>query len=247
MFAASRTDRSFRALLSEIIGLIAPSLCLGCGCETLWASDALCPDCHEALGRLSGELCGKCAQPLPCEPCPALDAPWQAAVAACGHGGTATELVTELKQSGARRVAAAMAAEISAAAPLGFWDSCALVPVAPHPSRLRASGVDHAFELAQALGELTGRPVIRALKRGGPAARQAGASLKDRTAEGRLKFSCQLPPAARIALIDDVYTSGSTLASAARCLAANGAESIRVASFSRAVLNIASVPGRSDW
>ena len=241
------TRYSLRTLFSEVVGLIAPSLCLGCGCETLWADDALCPDCHAALGRLSGDLCGKCAQPLPCEPCPALNAPWEAAVAACGHGGTATELVTELKQSGARRVASAMAVEIVTAAPAGFWDSCALVPVAPHPSRRRASGVDHAFELAKALGRLTGRPVIRTLKRSGPAARQAGASLKERTTGGRLKFACKVAPAPQIALIDDVYTTGTTLASAARCLAANGADSIRVASFSRAVSNIASVPGRSDW
>lgn len=224
-----------RLIVAEIAGMIAPPLCAGCPSETSRAAEALCGHCLERLERLRRPACPRCAQPLPCPGCPAADAPWLGATAACAHEGTARALVGSLKRSGARRIADRMAVEIAAVLPAESLRSAVFVPVAAHPARRRASGVDHAFELARSLSRITGRPTVRALVRSGGEARQAGAPRAVRLEPGRITFAAVTPVPRRVVLVDDVLTTGATLGAASTALLGGSAESVSCVAFARAL------------
>lgn len=236
-----------RLLLREASGLVAPPLCVGCDAETRRVADALCSCCAASLELLPRALCTRCAQPTPCGGCNGTGVVWESAHAVCRHEGTAGALVRSLKQTGARRVATAMASTAVGRLPGGLWESSAIVPVAPHPARRRVSGVDHAAVLAVAIAGIVGRPVVKPLLRAGRPHRQAGASLDERTAEGRVRFDHRGPVPKRAVLLDDVWTSGATLSAAAKCLADAGCESIVALAWSRALLDSPSVRRPADW
>jgi predicted amidophosphoribosyltransferase len=142
--------------------------------------------------------------------------------------------VHALKFRGALGVADVMAAQIAANAPAGLLDAATLVPVPAPVARRRARGFDHAARLAAALGERTSRPVAACLRRAGPGPRQLGARRAQRLAAGRVAVVARgvVPPV--VALVDDVETTGATLAACAAALRAAGARRVVAVTYARA-------------
>jgi predicted amidophosphoribosyltransferase len=105
----------------------------------------------------------------------------------------------------------------------------ALVPVPLHPRRARERGFNQAERLAAAIGRRTGMRVEDCLVRRGPAsARQVG---RDRAARlvgvaGALELRPGTRPPASAVLVDDVATTGATLAVGAQALRAAGVEQV---------------------
>jgi predicted amidophosphoribosyltransferase len=153
------------------------------------------------------------------------------------HAGPAAALVIALKHRGMLSAAATMAAQIAANAPRGLLaPGVALVPVPADPLRRRARGVDHAARLAAALGARTGLPVRRCLRRARPARRQAGLGRRARLQDGRAPvLVVQRPPEARLVLVDDVHTTGATLAACASALRGVGHPHISAVTYGRAL------------
>jgi predicted amidophosphoribosyltransferase len=126
-----------------------------------------------------------------------------------------------------------MAAQIAAGAPFAARDGAALVPVPAHPARRRARGFDPAERLARALARRTGRPLVACLRRGGAPARQLGAPRAVRRQPGRLDVRARGRAPVRVALVDDVHTTGATLDACARALRAAGAADVTALSYAR--------------
>jgi predicted amidophosphoribosyltransferase len=90
--------------------------------------------------------------------------------------------------------------------------------------------------LARELGRLWELPVAPLLGRTRPLARQRGLSRVDRRRNVRGAFSaCRTDVPRRILLVDDVYTTGATVAAAATSLRAAGAARVDAVTFARAV------------
>ncbi|MSW87401.1 MAG: hypothetical protein F2799_01095 [Actinobacteria bacterium] len=221
--------------LQQLVSLLIPPVCLGCGCEPMHPRAVLCGECAESMPLLTGRLCQRCALPVPCDSCPAHGSPWESSTAACSHEGPARGLVIALKSSGAKRVAAQMA-KLMAEAALPT-EGVALVPMPPDPARLRATGVDHARILAEQLSGLTGRPVLRVLERlpRGQSVRQVGASRQERQQPGRIQISGRGTVPSRCVVVDDVYTTGASLQAACSGLLLSGAQVVHCAVFARAL------------
>jgi ComF family protein len=212
-------------LLERALAVVAPPFCWACGGGAR-SGDPLCNRCR---GRIDW---------LERKPVVLGGIEVWAPVA---YEGPARALVHGLKFRGAPGLAGPLAAQIVANAPRGLLDArAALVPVPLHPRRARARGFNQAERLAAAVASRTGMPVVDCLRRGGPArARQMGRSRSQRLAgvDGALGVRSGVRLPARVILVDDVVTTGATLAACATALRVAGAGEV-------AAIAYALTPGR---
>jgi predicted amidophosphoribosyltransferase len=151
-----------------------------------------------------------------------------------GYSGPARDLVRALKFRGAVGVADPMAAQITANAPPGWLEGRTLVPVPLHPSRLRSRGYNQATAIAEALARRTGLSVADFLARAGPALTQVGRHRVERRAGPAGSIEAIRPDAPkRVLLVDDVVTTGATLAACRAALVASGAVEVDAVVFAR--------------
>jgi len=156
--------------------------------------------------------------------------------------GVARELVARVKYRGLRGVvpwlSAALADEVSATG----WQVDVVTWAPTTPVRRRARGFDPAEVLARRVACCLRRPV-RPLLRRGPGPPQTGRSRAERRHGPQFAPRGAMP--ARVLLIDDVATTGATLAGAARALRSGGAGSVVAATVARTPLHGApeAVPG----
>jgi ComF family protein len=193
----------------------------------LCLSPPLCWSCRAVAGR-GRPLCDHCRRRLR-----RLGSPPGAPVwAALEYEGPARALVAALKFRGALAVADSMAALMVAAAPPERLQGV-LVPVPLHPARRRRRGFNQAERLARALALRTGLPVADCLVRGGPNRRQVERGRAERLAgpAGSLGVRGRVP--GRALLVDDVTTTGATLAACTAALRGAGSEEVRALVFAR--------------
>ena len=107
--------------------------------------------------------------------------------------------------------------------------------VPPDAGRYLTRGHHPAERLARRLARGWGLDAAPLLARGRPIQRQAGLSLAERRRNVRGAFGAVGVVPAKVALVDDVYTTGATCAAAASALRAGGARRIEVMTFARAL------------
>jgi ComF family protein len=190
-------------MLTAILDALYPPTCLGCGAR----GSALCGACTPgASERIRFERAG-----LP--------------IVACGrYGGTLRRAILRFKR-GRRDGAAPLASLLGEAF---AWDGVSpeivVVPVPTTPANARERGFDQGVALARELARRDDRPVLTALRKR-VARDQRGHSRVERLL-ARDRFvvvSPSLIAHAHVVLIDDVVTTGATLADCARTLTASGA------------------------
>lgn len=198
--------------------------------------DGSCPVCGRSgvvHRRADRGVCTACADGL--DPAPALTVPpgLDACRALTAYTGTGRELVVRLKFQDHRAVVPFAADRLAA---LLAGDRPDVVTWAPtSPSRRRQRGFDQAEVLARALARRLGVPVRRCLVRlPGPA--QTGRHRDERITGPAFDARRGIAGAVngrRVVLVDDVATTGATLARAAAVLRATGAATVTGAVVAR--------------
>lgn len=205
----------------RLLEALAPPLCVACG-RHAGRAEPLCPACRAELRWLGPRLASARTVEL-----------W----APHAYEGPARALVAALKFRGATGIAAVMAAQIAATAPAGLLGPPppVLVPVPLHPVRHRRRGYNQAALIAGALAGRTGLGVSDCLERSGGDMTQVGRGRGERAhaiaGAVSVRPGSPLPP--RATLVDDVVTTGATLAACAGALHAVGAEEVRALAFAR--------------
>ena len=116
----------------------------------------------------------------------------------------------------------------------GLAHPCAVVPVPPHRKRFRERGYDLAVMLARWAARSTGtafRP--RGLLRAKLGPSQAGLSRARRFEQVEGCFSARVRRFRSVLLVDDVITTGATVAACAKALSVDGVSEIRVVAVAR--------------
>ena len=138
------------------------------------------------------------------------------------------------KERGLRRLAAEAAALVAERLPPPDVDALTFVP-ADRTRRLER-GHNPAERLARELAllwELPCEPLLERVRGG----RQRGATATERRSV-RGAFRAVAPAPRRVALVDDVYTTGATASAASTALRAAGARRVEVVTFARALRRI---------
>ncbi len=148
------------------------------------------------------------------------------------YQGPARALVRGLKFRGARGLADELAAAMAARAPDGLLEGV-LVPVPLSLARLRERGYDQARRLAYSLAERTSLPVAPILKREGRPGRQSARGRGARLALVPGSVTARRAAPSRVVLVDDVITTGATLAACAEALRGAGAREVVAVAYAR--------------
>lgn len=220
--------------VGRLLDLLLPPACAGCGLP----GPAACDGCLRALEPLEPPWCEGCGAPVPVpvRRCPGCRGILAGAGQAVAYSGTAPALVAALKDGRRRVLGAVLAARIAGAVPAPP-PGAVLVPVPLGPRRLAARGFNQSLLIARELARRWGRPVAEPLARvrEEPAQRGASATARARQAAGAFAAAGPGPVPADAVLVDDVHTTGATLADCARALRAGGARTVSAACFARVV------------
>lgn len=206
----------------RVFAMLLPQRCVLCVGRS--GAQLLCAACLRALPPLPSH-CPQCASPSAagrtCGRCLAHPPAFAATRCAYAYAYPLDALVHALKYGGGT-AHAAIFAEALAALPAPRPDC--IVPLPLSAARQRERGYNQAAEIARHLGRLLAVPVFQGLRRIRDTAPQATLPLRHRRANVRAAFAATaLLAGSRIALVDDVMTTGATLDSAAQAARAAGA------------------------
>lgn len=222
-----------------------PTRCVGCD----QPGELLCEACRAELPWIEQRLaCPSCGAPFGHLTCTECDGTWPArvTVAALGFSGTPARMVTCLKDAHELRLAPVLAAAMA-----GALEEASAWPARDGAPRFSATGVDalcfvpataaayarrgfdHMELVASALAQELSLPLADVLVR--PRAQdQRALSREEREANlaGTMRATEDLS-GMHFLLVDDVVTTGASIAEATRALHARGAASVSVCALAR--------------
>lgn len=209
-------------LCDGILGEKEPLLCRACGESLEFIKEPRCFRCGKPLSLGEAEYCGSCLRG---------DRSFQRNLALFPYQGKYRQSILRFKYRGrqeyARFYSAAMVKTFRGQ--IRRWDPQVLVPVPIHRERLLKRGYNQAEVLADKLGEALGIPVASqaVLRRKNTAAqklldkRQRRKNLRQAFVPGR-----EIRPWKSALILDDIYTTGSTLDAVAEVLKKAGTERV---------------------
>lgn len=208
-------------------------------CHAPTGGGYLCSDCERRLPR-TAHACSQCGLPLTdhrairCGECLRDPPAFDAAVIPLLYAPPVAGLIGRLKRAGGLPLAPLLAAQLASRARGRRIDL--LIPVPLHRRRLRERGFNQCSELCRELSRQLEVPWdAMGLNRVRPGSPQRESRRRDRLRNVRNAFQWneKRPCPPRVALVDDVVTTGATMRAAAASLKAAGAEWVEIWAVAR--------------
>ena len=168
-----------------------------------------------------------------CRECSGRRLAFASARAAVAYDRSVAKLVAAWKERGLRTIASLAAELVTEVVPAPGATTLTFVP--PDSERRLKRGHHPAARLASELGERWHVDVVELLSRPDWQRPQRGLPLAERRRNVRSAFRPRSDAPRSVVLVDDVYTSGATVAAAASALRKAGARRVDVVTFARAV------------
>lgn len=239
-------ERLLRGTGSALASLFFPPHCAVCAIDTE-AGEQLCAECAGKAEPIAAPFCRQCSQPFSgaitseftCSNCADRRFHFDCAVAPYRSRGIVRELIHRFKYDRHFHLRHPLAAWMAD----GLEDERiradpfdGLVPVPLHSARQREREFNQADELARIVARRAGKPVFRCLRRTRYTTTQTRFDREQRMENLRGAFRVRDTrdvTGRHLILIDDVFTTGSTVEECARVLRAAGAASVRALTVAR--------------
>lgn len=245
-----RAPSALGVLWDGLLSTLFPPRCPVCRAFLDEWEGALCRVCLDTLLLIERPFCERCGLPFDsgeppiCE-CRRTPPPFCRARAWALYGGALEEAILQLKFRGQSWLARPLASGMLASLPPGIdpGELDLVVPVPLHPRRLRERGYNQSVLLGRVLARGLGLPLsLSALRRVRPTQPQIGLSAAERRVnlDGAFVASPHRLGGRRVLLVDDVITTGSTLAGCAQALLEAGSGPVVGLALARAPSPVAS-------
>jgi ComF family protein len=222
-------------MIDTLLNYIAPHLCYGCG----KIGTLLCDNCKYNITFETNNNCVACGNVSPRNGiCATCKLPYQKGWHVGERTGELKSLIDGLKFEH-KKSAATFLAQLLDQCIEQLPPGTLVVPVPTIASHVRQRGYDHTRLIATYFAKLKGLRVAPVLMRATNTV-QRGHSRKERLLQASQTFVLDpgfTPSDSPYLLIDDVITTGATLASAASILRANGVKTVWVAALARQPLD----------
>ena len=204
-------DRLLRVLLF-LSRLVFPAHCAFCDALLPFAVRGVCPDCRKRMVR-----------------------PHRLALpdgfAVFSYDGVVRDALHRMKYRGRPEYAAFFADCLAMVGEeeIRRWAPAVMIPVPIHPARRRMRGYNQAEELTCILSRRLGIPQSsRLVVRQKETQPQNALTPAERRENVRDAFAVRRPVPARVLLVDDIYTTGSTVRELTQLLKTHGAVDVRI-------------------
>lgn len=197
----------------------------------------ICPSCFQKLSFVKSPACKKCGKEVLddrieyCSDCARHSRSFQYGMALLNYNEAAARSMARIKYHNKREYLDfyAQAAAARFGKRIRKMNVDGLIPVPVHPSKMRTRGFNQAEILAEKIGEILELPVYSGyLKRGRKTEPQKDLSPRERFKNLEHAFSAEAVPEEiqNVMLIDDIYTTGSTIEACGRALRKSNVENI---------------------
>lgn len=238
--------KQVRNLTNELFSLVFPPVCVNCR----KVGELLCADCQAEIPWVRAPICPACGRILLtqtpiCDVCRGHPLPLKQIRAATVFSGIMPHVIHRMKYNGAFALAGPLAEMMVQAWPDWEMDVDLVIPIPLHPQRQKKRGYNQSELLVRAFCDHLSLPHdAHSLRRVRSTPPQVGLNAVERQANMHNAFVVNGLGATavqrtiigkNILLVDDVCTTGATLAAAADVLLAAGANSVSAYCVARAI------------
>lgn len=231
--------RGERHILKEIkekcLDIFYPPRCPVCNGLLENRQKSVCPECTEVFHAITENYCMKCGKPVGeteeyCTECRGRDRSFVQGRSIFLYNAQMKQSILRYKYYGSREYGKYYAECICryAGETIGRWHPDVIVPVPVHRRKLRMRGFNQAADLAERTGKILGIPVAEDIvykTRETKSQKKLDARERKRNLKDVFRATCPVN-GLKILIIDDVYTTGSTVEAMTECLLENGAKAV---------------------
>ena len=223
-----------------VIGFLYPSRCALCGRLIESENDGVCDECYERLPFINDTRCIRCSKSIEenellCTDCSKIEHCYTQGFAMWKYDKTTKKIISRLKYDGVRDLSLFISRELAYRSRnmIKKWTPDAIIPVPLHPSKKRRRGFNQAALIAGGVGKTYGIPVVDdVLFRSHKTLAQKHLDNTDRMSNLKGAFYVDAGKLAKyrkqrsVVVVDDIYTTGSTIDGCANALLECGVEKV---------------------
>lgn len=227
--------RGERTYLEKILNILYPKRCPVCH-QILPAKGILvCPSCQKILHPIVEDYCLRCGKPVKsaeefCDECRGKHREFDRGRGVFLYNNKMRQSLLRYKYYGYREYGEYYADCICryAGREIQTWKPDLILPVPMHPRKQRIRGFNQAADLAEKVGKIMGIPIsdqIVCKTKVTPSQKKLSAAERKLNLRTAFQVTERLD-GLRILVIDDVYTTGSTIEAMAHILRSAGADKV---------------------
>ncbi|WMJ77926.1 MULTISPECIES: ComF family protein [unclassified Sedimentibacter] len=205
----------------------------------------ICSDCEKKIKKIIHPACSKCCKPIDfdsfdglCRECRNSDRYFETSRSPYAYEGIIKKAIYSYKyynKSYFFKFFGNCLVDYMKDTNYAYFDFIASVPI--HPSKMRKRGYNQSELIARYIASRLCIPYVDALKRTKKTLKQSGQKKEDRRKNLRnaftVKKSAQKIINSTILLVDDIYTTGSTVDECSKALIKYGAEKVYIITIAR--------------